>query len=216
MADAAAMSRSAALTLRRAIGLLLLVLWLASVAAGYLLLSAHSLEPGAAEPPSGEATAAALRAWHTAGRPLIVMALHPRCPCSEASADELADVMGWTPHAADLVLLVYRPRGETDAWTDSARHASLERFHPRVVVDEEGAFSRALGARTSGHVIAFDGRGQLAYSGGLTGGRGHRGRTDGQQALRDLLSGRGAGLFLAPASSARIRGASRSRASSSA
>ena len=41
--------------------------------------------------------------------------------------------------------------------------------------DEGGALARRFGVRTSGHVLLYDSKGRLLYSGGITPARGHRG-----------------------------------------
>jgi hypothetical protein len=165
-----------------------IAVWLASIGGGFYCLWAYSAGPGAAAQAPREAPPE-IRAWQIAGRPLIVMALHPHCPCSQASIDELADVLGWTPDAAELVLLIYKPAGERDSWITPSLAASLARFHPRIVIDADGRRAESLGVRTSGHVIAYDGDGRLAFSGGVTSARGHRGDSFGQEVLRALLRG---------------------------
>lgn len=66
--------------------------------------------------------------------------------------------------------------------------SSLARFQPRVVADADGKMAESLGAETSGHVFVYDAANQLVFSGGVTPGRAHRGRTEGQQVLREFLA----------------------------
>lgn len=56
-----------------------------------------------------------------------------------------------------------------------------------VTLDESGAIAHRLGMRTSGHVIAYDRRGVLVYSGGITASRGHAGENEGARQLRVSL-----------------------------
>ena len=57
------------------------------------------------------------------------------------------------------------------------------------MVDVDGREAALFGARTSGHVVAFDPAGRRTFAGGLTPARGRRGDGPGRLALLALLSG---------------------------
>jgi hypothetical protein len=165
------------------------VLWGVGLGAGFHELSAFSQKPGAVGAPA-ESLPPELRAGRNPARSLVVVALHPRCSCSSATADELGDLLGWTPEAFDLAVLSFVPAQGGPDWPEPKAPGPLARFRPRIVADADGRLAERLGARTSGHVLVYDGADRLVFSGGVTPGRGHRGETAGQKTLRDFLSGR--------------------------
>jgi hypothetical protein len=55
--------------------------------------------------------------------------------------------------------------------------------------DRSGALARRFGVLTSGHVLLYDPSGRLAYSGGITPARGHRGGNFGKSALEKAILG---------------------------
>ena len=165
------------------------LLWVAGLVAGYHQLLAFSQKPGAAGAAS-DVLLAELRPWRAPGRALVLVALHPRCSCSSATADELADLLGWTLEAFDLAVLNFVPEQGAQDWPEPKAPGPLARFHPRIVADPDGRLAERLGARTSGHVLVYDTADRLVFSGGVTPGRGHRGDTAGQGTLRDFLAGK--------------------------
>jgi hypothetical protein len=58
-----------------------------------------------------------------------------------------------------------------------------------VAIDPDGREARAFGARTSGHVFAYDASGQLRFAGGVTAARGHEGGNPGLDRLTAALGG---------------------------
>lgn len=162
-------------------------LWLAATGGVLLRSAARDAAPGevGAAP---DRWPAATRLPRRAGAPTVVLALHPSCPCSRASLDELEGVLARATAPLTAIVLVVRPAG-LDAPADEAAALARVRAIPGAlaVVDEGGAEARRLGARTSGHVLVFDGEGRLSYSGGITAGRGMRGDGPARQAVTAAL-----------------------------
>jgi hypothetical protein len=118
--------------------------------------------------------------------PTLVMLVHPMCPCSRASLDELEVVMSRAAGRARAYVVFVRPPGVTDDWRSTDywhKASSIPGTTP--VVDEGGAEAHALGSLTSGHVLLYAPGGRLLYSGGITGARGHEGDNEGR---RDVLA----------------------------
>ncbi len=162
-------------------------LWLGVTGAVLLRSAARDVAPGEV----GVAPArwpATTRLPRRAGVATVVLALHPACPCSRASLDELEGVLARAAAPLTALVLVVRPAGLE---APAAEASALERARaiPGVVavVDEGGVEARRLGARTSGHVLVFDGEGRLTYSGGITAGRGLRGDGPARQAVAAAL-----------------------------
>src|SRR6185436_16026935 len=124
----------------------------------------------------------------SADGPTLLMLAHPRCSCTAASLDELAEVLARTTTAPKTYVVFLKPEGVTSGWeqTDLWRRAAAL---PGVtaVVDDKGLEARRFGAETSGQTLLYDARGQLVFSGGITGARGHAGDNAGRAGLLALL-----------------------------
>jgi hypothetical protein len=164
-----------------------LTLWLGCLAAGFFLLQQHAAKAG----PSFSATDADhfFAAHSQRNRPLLVMAVHPRCPCSRASLGELGDLLARSRGACDAMLLQYVPDVRADDWPADSASQELGGVETKRVLDRGGRLAAALGAATSGHVVFFDAAGKVRFAGGLTLSRGHRGRAPAQDAILQVLAG---------------------------
>ena len=174
-----------------------LALWISAILAGFALLQQYSLT-GA---PANQADAmahAVLNAHRTPGRPLLVMAVHPRCSCTDASVAELGDLLARSRGTCDAMLLQFQPLNGTPDWPVDISPRQLGGVKVPVVLDRGGRIGAALGAATSGHTVFVDAGGQIRFNGGLTTGREHRGRSPGQNAILDILGGGRPALATAP------------------
>jgi hypothetical protein len=174
------------------------VSWLLPVAAGlavvggYGLLIAHATTPGAA----GSVVAnlpAALRArlGVAANVPVVLVAVHPQCPCLPATLAALADVVGTRSRVA-VKLLVQAPRHVPAEWSAAAVDSLRRSWPTGVVVDDpDSEMALALGCRTSGHVVFFTTDDCLRFDGGITESRGHAGPNAAARALATALAGSG-------------------------
>lgn len=173
---------------RRALPLII-VLWLAAVAAGLGHLWAYAMTPGpaAAAPASWPATAETAREDHI---PTLVLFLHPQCACSSATINELAVLLAHVDRPLRAQVWIYRaarlPQGweHTSLWNDAAAIPGV-----RVVTDIDGKEARRFGARVSGETMLFDGDGRRLFHGGITAARGHQGDNAGRAAVTALLNG---------------------------
>ena len=155
-------------------------IWMCSVIAGIVLLAKYGSAPGAAAGPP--------RSWPAtpglpcqSSRPSLVMFVHPKCPCSRASINELARLTARCRDRMDLTALFVVPPG---CPPDSHKSALWENANAipglRVVVDQGGRLAAAFGITTSGHCLVYDAGENLIFSGGITTGRGHEGDSPGQ------------------------------------
>lgn len=168
--------------------LLLIALWLLG-AAGLVLLGRHDVTPG----PAGQAPTV----WpgdsaipRTPSGTQLLMFIHPMCPCSRASLSELTSVMAELGGRATVTVVLMKEEA-TGRERGSAEVVALAERIPgaAVVLDQSGAESRRFGARTSGHVVAYDAGNRLVFSGGITGSRGHTGDNMGRRRLIDAVTG---------------------------
>ncbi len=124
-----------------------------------------------------------------AQRATLVMLLHPKCPCSRATIDELAKVMTHCQGQLTARVLVVRPEGAGEGWeqTDLWRGAAAI---PGVtlVADQDGRQARMFSGTTSGQTLLYTADGELLFSGGITASRGHSGDNAGRSIIEGLLS----------------------------
>jgi len=159
------------------------VVWLGAVVAGLAALMEYDNRPGpAADAPVTWPVATGIAA-DPAG-PTLVMFAHPRCDCTRASVDELAELMARAEGRPRAYVVFIKPGRVPGGWEQSAlwrRAASIPGV--AVVRDDHGHEARRFGVQTSGQVVLYDRRGQLIYSGGATGARGKTGNNAGRAAI---------------------------------
>lgn len=164
-------------------------IWVCAVIAGIALLIDYSAAPGtdAAPPPTWPAETAVTR--HVSNSTLM-MFVHPKCPCSNASLSELARVAARCHARMDLKVVFVKPQGAPSEWNQSPLKSKAEQI-PRVqtIVDQDGRIAATFGVKTSGHCVVYDTDGKLLFSGGITAGRGHEGDSPGQSIIQAIAQG---------------------------
>jgi hypothetical protein len=166
----------------------LLALWGVAIAAGCVVLEAYATSPGA----EGRSVSDWPRATVIPldGRnPTLLMFLHPLCPCSSASVDELRELVGRCGdrvglHAVVLRTACLQTEGSGDVERSLADVPGIKTWQ-----DMDGAEARRFGVLTSGHVLLYEPGGRLIFSGGITPSRGHRGDNFGRRALLAAILG---------------------------
>ncbi|HEX4666210.1 MAG TPA: hypothetical protein VH207_06380 [Chthoniobacterales bacterium] len=165
---------------------LLALAWSGAIAFGLRTLLAYEATPGA--------VGLLAQTWpkkssirRTPGQPTLVMLAHPRCPCTSASIDELAELLAHTHGKVNSYVLFLKPE-ERDWAETSLQRAAAAIPGVTVLSDPDGAEAKLFGAQTSGHTLLFDANGHLVFSGGITGSRGHAGANAGENALVALLN----------------------------
>lgn len=163
------------------------ITWIAAVAFGLGTLFQYENAPGR--------VGALPREWSSTeivratDRPTLVMLAHPRCPCTEASLGELAQIMARLQGKVAAYVLFIKPKGVGRDWEDTNLRRTAEAIPGvRVLFDLDGAEARQFGAETSGHTLLFGADGRLLFSGGITASRGHAGDNAGESALVALVN----------------------------
>lgn len=164
--------------------------WLAAAGWGMWRLAAYSAAPGA-----GSAAPADWPAETTLARDgahfTAVVALHPECPCSKATVEQLDEIVAQSAgrlrvHALFVALPgLPEPVENSELWQRAQRIRGVE-LHQ----DSAGADAQRFGARTSGETQLYDPAGRLVFRGGVTLARGHAGDNPGQAAILNLLAGK--------------------------
>ena len=160
------------------------VLWLGVTTSGFALLASYNPAPGAA--------AVAPQEWPSAsriptprGRAVLVMAMHPHCPCTRASIAELNTLMALLrDQKVSAYVLAVRPADFPEEWIKTESYRRAESIPGvRVLIDDEGWDAAMFGIQTSGQVLLYDGSGRLQFAGGITPDRGHQGDSPGRQRI---------------------------------
>jgi hypothetical protein len=162
--------------------------WLLAAGWGMWKLATYAAVPGVsgAAPADWPASSALLRA---PGHFTAVIALHPECPCSQATVEELDSIMAQSAGRLRVHVLFIELAGlpesadRSELWARTQRIAGVE-LHK----DSAGEEAHRFGTRTSGETRLYDPDGRLVFRGGITIARGHVGENPGQAAVLSLLA----------------------------
>ena len=164
--------------------------WASAILTGLAILTAYENAPGdQGEPPALWPEATSLH--RTQGVMTLLMVAHPICPCTRASLGELARIVARAGGRLHAYVLFVSPEGADstwsrgDLWNEAAAIPGVS-----VVEDHDGMEADRFGVAVSGHVLLYDARGRLSFSGGITPARGHSGDSTGRAAVLALLEGR--------------------------
>jgi hypothetical protein len=163
-----------------------LTIWLTLVIVGIGILRNYSLTPGAAGTPDTSWPSASLIS-RPSGSYTLVMAIHPRCPCSRASIGELAILMAHDDGRLAAFVIFVQPPGFNQNWTKSDLWSSAGSIPGVTRIIDHGIEAKRFGAATSGQTMVYDSRGRLLFSGGITAARGHFGDNAGVRVIARLL-----------------------------
>lgn len=161
-------------------------LWLGAVGAGFSMLLAYDLTPGAA------ATAplnwpAEARVRRSPGQATLVFIAHPRCPCTRASIGELAELMAQAQGRVSAHVLFVKPAGAGPDWQTDLLRLAADIPGVSVIEDEGGREAQRFGSLTSGQTLVYDADGRRVFSGGITAARGHAGDNLGRSSIMSFL-----------------------------
>jgi hypothetical protein len=159
-----------------------------SAGSGLTMLASYANQPGQpASPPARWPESSRLE--RTPGQATLVMLLHPGCPCSRASVEELDRLMARCHGLVAVHLLFFKPRDFAEGWEKTdlwQRAAAIPGVH--LWPDDDGVEAARFGAATSGQAIVYDANDALRFSGGITPSRGHSGDNPGRDAVVALLT----------------------------
>lgn len=164
-----------------------LAVWLVLLAGGMAQLWSYENAAGApAQAPSQWPVSS--HVIRTAGLPALVILMHPHCPCSRATVDELSKLMTHCQGKLSATVVMIQPTGtptgweRTDLWSSAAAIPGVT-----LMSDPGGAETRRFGALTSGQALLYSADGQLLFSGGITESRGHSGDNQGRSLIEALV-----------------------------
>ena len=165
----------------------LIILWGVAVLAGSGLLLTYSTTQGKSGTPPVIWPKECLVAREL-DVPILLMFVHPKCPCSRASIRELMSLMANVTDELEIKVFMYRPKERESKWSKTDLWYSAASIPGAIVFDDlNGVESKRFGTWTSGHVLLYNAQERLMFSGGLTGRRGHEGNNLGRQSIVKLL-----------------------------
>ncbi len=170
------------------------VFWLGAIGTGLGFLAEYATRPGAVGDVPGSWPSDAGLAL-ASDRHTLVLAVHPRCPCTRSSINELERSLSDAEHLPTIYALVFEPVDEmSDTSSDSFAHTNITRRllelpGVNLVHDSGSLIAQRFGALTSGHAVVYERGGTLVYSGGLTPTRAHEGPNTGSSTLVSLFNG---------------------------
>lgn len=173
----------------RVVGIVAALGWAMAVGASVQYVWRYQSTPGssAVAPPAWPSHT---RVTRRQGEPVLIMFVHPQCTCSRASLEELERLLEGTREPISAWVLFLRPMGTTLEWENTPSWNLARRIRgAHLLVDREGTEAARFGGATSGHLVLYDGDGQLLFAGGITGSRGHVGPNAGAQSVAAYLSG---------------------------
>lgn len=120
----------------------------------------------------------------------LVMAVHPKCACSDASKYELERLVARGNRQLSCTFVVYEPEQSDLQWFEDERRALEKRFPGATIIpDPGGAIAQRLGAVTSGSTVLYDTLGTPVFWGGITSARAHAGDNLGSDSIAAILAG---------------------------
>src|SRR5262249_36879308 len=119
--------------------------------------------------------------------PALLVFLHPHCPCSRATVDEIAGVLARCPGPVSVRAFLPAPPAPAEGWADTPLRADLPPLSAPEAPDAPGPPAHPSGARPPGPPVASSADGRLPFRGGVPAGRGPRGPNPGREALLAAL-----------------------------
>lgn len=160
-------------------------IWLLTVIAGMGILANYA---NFACPTGNAPTQVADFIASAPGQFQLLMFVHPRCPCTVASVNELARIMSRCSTTCEAVVYFIQPESVSNEWVHGAMWDAVEKIPGvRAVIDYKGVAAVRYGAKTSGDVLLYDPSGKLRFHGGITDARGHEGDNVGESAVISVV-----------------------------
>lgn len=167
---------------------ILIGVWVVALAGWMGYLTWYANAPGADSTAPGAWPTDSTLAMNREG-PTLLMFIHPRCPCTSASLEELSRIIARCRRKAAYYCVFVRPQGVPNSWEkDSLWDEASGIPYVKRLVDEGGKEAKRFGAKTSGTVQLFGADGELEFSGGITGARNHAGDNVGANAVIEWIS----------------------------
>lgn len=121
--------------------------------------------------------------------PRLVMGVHPRCPCTQASVTELERLLTRVGSEVECTVYVYCP-ADRPTFSHTPLVSRLQSIAGvELVADLGGQNALEHGIEASGECVLYDALGKPRFEGGITHSRGHEGDSVGRQAIMQIVAG---------------------------
>lgn len=168
------------------------LVWIATLVVGTVLMLRHDFRNGGQPVSASERWPSGIPLPRQDGLATLVMAVHPCCPCTRASVDQLERLLLRSPRPVKATALVFAAPGlEEDRIGNELEQRIAAIPGLAIVADADGRIADALGLTTSGATALYDGDGRLRFLGGLTSARGSSVPGLGVEAVLAVLGGSG-------------------------
>lgn len=121
----------------------------------------------------------------------LIIFLHPRCPCSDSSLEELNKLMAKSPKSINVIaVFMSSEKQDKETWLKGKLWKDIKANQEiKVFIDEKNTEIKRFKVNTSGEVLLYNSMGRLTYSGGISPARGHAGDNKGSQLIMKYLQG---------------------------
>lgn len=117
----------------------------------------------------------------------ILIFVHPNCPCSSASLEELNRLITNSQGKLKTIIIFIKPDGSDDKWLDTALWNKAKSMKVETYIDQGNREAKIFQTKTSGEVFLFNPKGDLLFHGGITASRGHEGDNQGEESIDHYL-----------------------------
>jgi hypothetical protein len=179
----------------------LITVWLALAGLGTYVMLKYEWSPGpSSEPQAVQFWPASSKLQRSLNSTTLVMFVHPECPCTRASINELSKLYTQAKQKPKVIVAFVDVFGNHQASDPSNDKWVAAQGIPgaSVISDAEANEWKRFGAVTSGQCFVYSPGGSLCFSGGITGGRGHEGDNQGLDSALAAVNGESKAILRAP------------------
>ena len=124
----------------------------------------------------------------TSNTPSLMVFLHPHCPCSKSTIEQLRKLLTTTETRIDCHVLFVIPAGAPCNWEKGSLFDEVKTIQGvDTFIDIDGCEATRLSAVASGEVLLYDNSNHLTFHGGITPSRGQVGDNVGSKSISNLL-----------------------------
>ena len=161
--------------------------WVLCIGVGLGLAIEHDIRPALTTNPPAELPTQSIS--QVTGSSLLMLFVHPHCPCSRASLSEFTSIVQSARQPLTAQVVFVKPAGASTGWEKSPLwDVACEIPGVSVICDDDGRLASKFHVTTSGHAVHYDRSGQLIFSGGITASRGHYGSNSASDSLIALVN----------------------------
>jgi len=166
---------------------LALIVWFGVMSYGVTILLEYQKKPGITQVTSSlwpKSSEIAL----DKNKPTMLLFMHPYCPCSRATLDNLSRLLVRIHDKVQIYILFFNSGKfspnwvHSDTWNEAAQLPGVQIF-----VDRDGRIAQQFHATISGQILLYGTNGHKLFDGGITPSRGHSGDSKGSSMIESLI-----------------------------